>query len=130
VTLDASDIGSDVRAIAEAVAEVLEERGLLPGAAAPPARVLNVADVARLLGRSPGWVYEHAGELGAFRFGAGPRARIGFDHEAIERWKRDRQIRQAPAAARKRPEHRRSRLRTAPAAAVDLIPYEPAPFRA
>jgi hypothetical protein len=37
-------------------------------------------------------VYEHAAELGAFRFGTGPKARIGFEREAIERWKRERQI--------------------------------------
>jgi hypothetical protein len=55
--------------------------------AAPAARVLGVSEVARLLGRRPAWVYQHAAELGAFRFGNGPKARLGFDLASIERWK-------------------------------------------
>ena len=64
----------DIRALAEALADVLEERGVVK----PPSvcdRVLSVADVADLLVRSRPWVYQHAAELGAFRFGTGPKAR-------------------------------------------------------
>jgi predicted DNA-binding transcriptional regulator AlpA len=115
-----------VRELAEALADVLEERGLVTKPEAP-GRVLNVADVAMLLGRSKHWVYEHATELGAFRFTSGPRGRIGFDREEIERWKRDRQserrVQPPPRAARRR------RRRTG-ATPVELIPYDPAPFRA
>jgi hypothetical protein len=106
---------------------VLEERGLLSPAKSAAGLVLTVADVAELLGRSRWWVYEHSAELGAFRFGNGPKARIGFDRDAIERWKRDRQIRQS-APAPQRP--RRGRRQKAPApAAVKLIPYDPSPYR-
>ena len=109
--------------------DVLEERGLLPRPEASPGRVLNVADVATLLGRSQAWVYEHAAELGAFKFGGGPRARIGFDRDAIETWKRDRQI--LKSAAESRPARRRGRARKQPAStAVNLIPYDPSPHRA
>lgn len=118
----------DVRALAEAVADVLEERGLLSQADASPGTVLKVADVAQLLGRSQAWVYDHAAELGAFKFGNGPKARIGFDREAIERWKRDRQILKSSGVSR--PASRRGRPRKSPRpGATNLIPYDPTPYR-
>jgi predicted DNA-binding transcriptional regulator AlpA len=117
----------DVHAVAEAVVDVLAERGLViyagPGSSA---RVLNVQEVARLLGRSTGWVYEHAIELGAIRMGTGPKARIGFDAAAIEQWKRARQRGPAPKSA---PAPRRSRRR-ASGQGANLIPYEPSHRRA
>jgi len=109
------------RQLAEAVVDVLEERGLLTSSAPGPGLVLTVADVAELLGRGRAWVYEHAGELGAFRFGTGPKARLGFDRHAIERWKRERQIRSTAAATS--PRHRRRQRSMASAA--NLIAYEP-----
>ena len=118
----------EIRALAEAVADVLEERGLVGPAEPVPGRVLKVADVATLLRRSRPWVYEHAAELGGFRFGSGPKARIGFDRDAIERWKRDRQISQPSAAARPAP--RRGHPRRTSVPAVNLIPYDPASYRA
>jgi len=117
----------DLRAVAEAIVDLLEERGLVAGSTSPT-RVLDAAEVARLLGRERQWVYDHAGELGAFRFGDGPKARIGFDLFEVERWKRNRQIRQtAPAAQPRR--RGRSRKPGAPTA-VNLIPYDPSPYRA
>jgi len=91
---------SDARAVAEALADVLVERGLLVDAAAGQARVLDVNNVAKLLGRRRAWVYEHAVELGAFRFGNGPKARLGFDVASIERWKRERQVRASSSSSR------------------------------
>ena len=112
--------GSDARAIAEALADVLVERGLVvQRTAGPGPRVLDVGDVAKLLGRKPAWVYAHAAELGAFRFGDGPKARLGFDVSNIERWKRDRQ------AGRTEPEPRPRRRRSRQdARGPKLIPYE------
>jgi predicted DNA-binding transcriptional regulator AlpA len=108
---------------------VLEERGLVAAPEPAPGRVLKVADVAKLLGHGRPWVYEHASELGAFRFGTGPRARIGFDRDAIERWKRDHQI--FKLAATSAPTRRRGRPRkNAESSAVNLIPYDPSPYRA
>jgi hypothetical protein len=123
---DAGIASDQVRALAEAVVDLLEERGLLPRVDEPAPQVLKVGEVARLLGRAPGWVYEHAGELGAFKFGTGPRARLGFDVATIERWKRERQLR-PPSAERSR---RLSRGRRPASVDVELIPYEPAPYRA
>jgi len=91
--------------------------------------LLTVAETAAVLRVGRRWVYEHAAELGAFRFGNGPKGRIGFDRDAIERWKRDRQISQSSAPAR--PARRRGRPRkTAVPATVNLIPYDPSPYRA
>ncbi len=112
---------SDVRAFAEAVAHVLAERGLVVSAApASPVRVLDAAQVAHLLGRDRHWVYDHAGELGAFRYGNGPRARLGFDLVAVERWKREREIRGSTPQA----SNGRGRSRRRPAGAADVIPRQ------
>ena len=117
----------DIRVLAEAVVDVLEERGLV-ATQHNPGRVLSVPDVAELLGRSRPWVYEHAAELGAFRFGTGPKARIGFEREAIERWKRERQILKPTTLSQ--PQKRGRPRRTARSSAVSLIPYDPSPRRA
>jgi hypothetical protein len=108
----------DIRAVAEALADVLAERGLVMPAS--PARVLDAAQVAELLGRDRQWVYAHAGELGAFRYGDGPKARIGFDLVTVEQWKRERQIRGAS------PPRRRNRRRSSAVGvgAARLIPYD------
>lgn len=41
-----------IRELAEALVDVLEERGIFTKPEEPPGRVLNVGDVAKLLGRS------------------------------------------------------------------------------
>lgn len=110
----------DVRAFAEAVADVLTERGLVGARLAGEGRILDAAEVSLLLGRDRRWVYEHASELGAFRYGDGPRARLGFDLSAIERWRRGRQT---------SPDRRRSRNGTSAASArgrgAKLIEFDP-----
>jgi hypothetical protein len=122
LTRDASFALDNARAIAEALADVLTERGLVVDAtAAPAARVLGVSEVARVLGRRPAWVYQHAAELGAFRFGNGPKARLGFDLASIERWKRDRQSR--TPSSESSPPRQRSRQDGLPRG-MKLIPYE------
>jgi hypothetical protein len=119
MTEDEPSPHDDVRALAEAVADVLADRGMVvPAGAGSSARVLNVAEVARLLGRRPAWVYEHAAELGAFRFGNGPKARIGFDLLTIEEWKRQRQIGRTSSRATNRRRPAKGR------AGANLIPYE------
>jgi predicted DNA-binding transcriptional regulator AlpA len=116
-----------IRDLAEALVDVLEERGLFSRKDEPPGRVLNVADVAKLLGRSRHWVYEHAAELGAFRFTNGPRGRIGFDRDEIEAWRRARRAeRRVPPPPKRKPRRRRNGV----AGPAELIPYDPAPYRA
>jgi hypothetical protein len=108
----------DVRALAEAVVDVLTERGLAVLTA--PQRVLTAAQTARVLGRSLQWVYAHAGELGAFRYGGGPKARLGFDLASIERWKTAQLV---DPPARRRPSDRR-RVVVGGSAPAKLIPYD------
>jgi hypothetical protein len=42
-------------------------------------RLMDASQLARHLGLTRAWVYEHASELGAIRIGTGPRARLRFD---------------------------------------------------
>jgi hypothetical protein len=48
-------------------------------------QLIDAADVARMLGVTRGWVYEHATELGAIRLGSGTRPRLRFDPLRIGR---------------------------------------------
>lgn len=124
---DRNQTAGDVRAMAEAIADVLAERGLVVYAGpSASARVLSAREVSKLLGRSAPWVYAHATELGAIRMGNGPKARIGFDLANIEQWKRDNQI--SPPQPRNAPNRRRRPSTVSPA--TNLIPYEPSTQRA
>ena len=58
------------------VVEVLRERDEARRARRPA--WLDAQEVARQLGVSREWVYEHADELGAMRIGSGPRPRLRF----------------------------------------------------
>jgi hypothetical protein len=122
MTLERQHIGGiahrDIRAVAEALADVLAERGLVTPPS--PARVLDAAQVAELLGRDRQWVYAHAGELGAFRYGDGPKARIGFDLVTVEQWKRERQIRDTGLPRRRDRRHSSA----VGVGAARLIPYD------
>ena len=113
---------NDVRAVAEALADVLIERGLVVSAAgASSSRVLNASEVGRLLGRDRQWVYDHAAELGAFRFGDGPKGRLGFDLATVERWMHGRQVcRTSTGTATRRPRPQQ----TAASRRAKLIPYD------
>ena len=75
--------------IADRMADRVADRviaGLLasvdaPAEASRPATLVDAATVARALGVSRQWVYEHRAELGAQRLGAGERPRLRFDLE-------------------------------------------------
>jgi hypothetical protein len=62
--------------LADRLADRLASR--LELAIKPQEALINAADVACLVGMKRGWVYEHAGDLGAVRLGPGPRPRLGF----------------------------------------------------
>jgi hypothetical protein len=78
VTLDPES----VRAVAHAVVELLADTQ-------PPAgRLVDAAELARLLGVTRATVYEYAERLGAVRLGDGPRGRLRFDAErAVAAWR-------------------------------------------
>jgi len=67
-----------VAAIAERVVELLREEGVGPDP-------IDAAEVARRLGVSRDYVYEHAEELGAIRLGEGSRGRLRFDPVTVHK---------------------------------------------
>ena len=106
--------GSCIDAIATRVVELLEQRPGAPG-------LVDAAELARRLGVTRAWVYEHATELGAIRLGSGPSARLRFDpDEAMAAMKPAEPQLQAPTSKR-----RSSRPRWTPERPVPLLPvYE------
>jgi hypothetical protein len=68
--------------IAERVADLLEQRA--EQKRMPSAGLIDVAELARHLGVTRAWVYQHADELGAIRIGSGPRARLRFELGRVE----------------------------------------------
>jgi hypothetical protein len=84
----------DIDAVAICVVELLREERLVK-----PAHV-DAAELARRLGRSRDWVYEHADELGALRTD-GKRSRLLFDvNEAVARMRREPPMPEPPPAKR------------------------------
>jgi hypothetical protein len=70
--------------------------------ATEPSGLLNVSQLANHFNLSRAWVYEHADQLGAIRFGDGPKARLRFDlNTATQALERNQRQAPAPAARRK-----------------------------
>lgn len=109
VELDPAVIEEIVNRVSDAIvtrlAEVLsDERRSAP--ARQPMPWLDAQEVARRLGVSRDWVYEHAEELGGTRVGAGIRPRLRFPPDAVES---PRSNLSPPAATRDPSEQRRER---------------------
>ena len=70
--------GAMIELIARRVAELLREE--------PPVRepLIDAAELARRLGVARSTIYDRATELGAIRFGCGPRPRLRFDPRTVE----------------------------------------------
>ena len=47
-------------------------------------RLLIVEEVAEVLGVTASWVYEHSADLGVYRLGSGPKARLRFDPAKVD----------------------------------------------
>lgn len=90
-----------------------------------PAGLLTASELARRLGVSRSWVYQHARELGAITLGDGPRARLRFDLRkalaalAADDLPSDRPT-QEPKSSVRRGRSRRAEHSTAP-----LLPIRP-----
>jgi hypothetical protein len=65
-----------IEQIAQRLAQLLHERS---DTSSQPAQLLDPAQLARHLGVTRTWVYEHAHQLGAIRLGTGAKARLRFD---------------------------------------------------
>ena len=69
-----------IEQIAQRVTQLLHEHGYAQSEAQPaPARLLDATQLARHLGVTRTWVYEHAHQLGAIRLGTGTKARLRFN---------------------------------------------------
>jgi hypothetical protein len=69
-----------IEQIAQRVAELLRTAPLDPeGNGLASSRMVNAAQLAKQLGVTRAWVYEHARELGAIQLGGGSRPRLRFD---------------------------------------------------
>jgi hypothetical protein len=73
-----------IEQIAQRVAELLRHGGAEPEAPASTPQLVSAAQLARRLGVTRAWVYEHASELGAVALGDGPKARLRFDPAVAE----------------------------------------------
>ncbi len=114
-----------VEQIAQRVAQLLHEHHNTEVRPAP-ARLLDATQLARHLGVTRTWVYEHAQQLGALRLGAGSKARLRFDLDtataAIKNLHEPTPGSVAPAVETPR----RGRPRRRPQPAVPLLPiHEP-----
>jgi len=107
-----------IEQIAQRVAQLLghdQSRG--------PVDLLDASTLARRLGVSRDWVYEHANELGAITLGDGSRPRLRFDAEVAEEALRAR-TRGIPTAQPRTPGALRRRRRE-PRSAPLLPVHEP-----
>jgi hypothetical protein len=89
-------------------------------------QLLDASQLARQLGVTRAWVYEHANELGVIALGDGPRPRLRFDPEvaaqALQARRQTKSARPQPASEASRP----GRPRRRPSSTVPLLPvYEP-----
>jgi hypothetical protein len=72
---------ADIEAVASRVVELMQS--VAGSRLDSPARLVDAATVARLLGVSRATVYANAEQLGAIRVGTGKRARLRFDSSRL-----------------------------------------------
>lgn len=104
---------ADVEAIAVRVAHLLR-------ASERAGELIDTAGVACMLGLSPEWVRDHAGELGALRVGDGPRGQLRFDPQRVMQALQRRRV----AARVPAPSSRRAGPRQQPRERVELIEFK------
>jgi hypothetical protein len=116
-----------VEQIAQRVAQLLHEQRHEQADARPaPARLLDATQLARHLGVTRTWVYEHAQQLGAIRLGTGAKARLRFDLDTATVAIKSPHERQPGVTAPAGETRRRGRPRRRPQPAVPLLPiHEP-----
>jgi hypothetical protein len=115
-----------IEQIAQRVAELLRRQAGGTEAHQAPTRLLDAGELARHLGVTRWWVYQHAPELGAIRIGAGPRARLRFDVDAAKAaLDSARRHPPAPTGMPGAPKTYRRRTGPRPSESVPLLPVTP-----
>jgi hypothetical protein len=103
-----------IEAIAMRVVELLESRPTGPA-------LVDAAELARGLGVTRAWVYEHATKLGAVRLGSGPAPRLRFDPAKVAAILEPDEPQPPPT----KPARRRGRPRRPLDKPVPLLPIAP-----
>ena len=112
-----------IEQIAQRVAQLL--RHSEPARADQGGRLVDAGQLARQLGVTRTWVYEHSNELGAVTLGDGPRPRLRFDPETAAQALQARR-RPQPAQPSASDTPRPGRPRRRPPSTVPLLPvHEP-----
>jgi hypothetical protein len=68
-----------IERIAQRVVQLLHHERQLDNSTDTPRDLMDAGELARQLGLTRAWVYEHAQQLGAIPVGDGPRPRLRFD---------------------------------------------------
>jgi hypothetical protein len=114
--LDEHSLDFLARRLAVLLIERLESR-------TPRAPLVDVEAVARYLAVDPSYVYEHAAELGARRLGSGPKARLRFRLEDVDKHLTSCCVsRQSPAPEPHRQDDSRRRRRPPTGTSPPLLP--------
>lgn len=116
-----------IERIAQRVVQLLHhEREQLDDRADAPPDLMDAGELARHLGLTRAWVYEHAQQLGAIAVGDGPRPRLRFDPQTAMKALNARHRRREPEQTKTDgPRPGRPRRRPAPST-VPLLPvHEP-----
>jgi hypothetical protein len=91
-----------------------------------PRDLMDAGQLAKHLGLTRAWVYEHAQQLGAIQLGDGPRPRLRFDPQTATQALHARQHRSEPEPAKADgPRPGRPRRHRAPASVLLLPIHEP-----
>lgn len=116
-----------IERIAQRVVQLLHhERQQLDGAADAPRDLMDAGQLAKHLGLTRAWVYEHAQQLGAIPVGDGPRPRLRFDAQAAMKALNARQHRDEAVATKTDGPHRGRPRRRPASSTVPLLPvHEP-----
>jgi hypothetical protein len=118
-----------IEQIARRVAQLLREQHDTQ-AAPTTGRLLDATELARHLGVTRTWVYEHASQLGAIRLGTGTKARLRFElHTATTALARSHEHDPRPADTTSQSTRRRGRPRRRPPATAPLLPVHPSGTR-
>jgi len=118
-----------IEQIAQRVAQLLREHHDTQ-AAPTTGQLLDATQLARHLGVTRTWVYEHAHQLGAIRLGTGTKARLRFDlHTATTALTRLHDQDPWPADTTSQSTRRRGRPRRRPPTTAPLLPVHPSGTR-
>ena len=116
-----------IERIAQRVVQLLHHEPDTHDDGSPAARdLMDAGQLARHLGLTRAWVYEHAEQLGAIQLGDGPRPRLRFDPQTAMQALDERRRRSEPQPAKPTSRARAARDGDTQPASVPLLPiHEP-----